>query len=101
MRQSDPVLAVISDHVLPPHEAVCSAAAALEDEIAAIAKRHDLSRRLLTIPGIGPVVAVAGAVVYVSHGHGYLRNPIDKVSMTQEKVILLRARLIEDIQIKG
>ena len=58
-RQSDPALAVIIDHVLPSHEAVCSAAAALEDEIAAIAKRHDLSRRLMTIPGIGPVVALS------------------------------------------
>ena len=58
-RQSDPALAVIIDHVLPSHEAVCSGAAALEDEIAAIAKRHDLSRRLMTIPGVGPVVALS------------------------------------------
>jgi len=59
VRQSDPALAVIIDQVLPSHEAVCSAAAALEDEITAIAKRHELSRRLMTIPGIGPVVSLS------------------------------------------
>lgn len=58
-RQSDPALAVVIDHVLPSHEAICAAAAALEDEITAIAKRHDLSRRLMTIPGIGPIVALS------------------------------------------
>ena len=58
-RQSDPARGVIIDQVLPSHEAVCSAAAPLEDEIAAIAKRHDLSRRLMTIPGVGPVVALS------------------------------------------
>lgn len=57
--QSDPALAVIIDHVVPSHEALCTAAAALEDEIAAIAKRHDLSRRLMSIPGVGPAVALS------------------------------------------
>jgi transposase len=57
-RQSDPAPAAIIDQVLPSHEALCAAAAALEDEITAIARRHDLSRRLMTIPGIGPVVAL-------------------------------------------
>ncbi|MEM6547863.1 MAG: IS110 family transposase [Pseudomonadota bacterium] len=58
-RQTDPALATIIDHVLPSHEALCVAAAALEDEIMAVAKRHDLSRRLMTIPGVGPVVALS------------------------------------------
>ena len=57
-RQSNPALAAIIDQVLPSHEALCAAAAALEDQITAIAKSHDLSRRLMTIPGIGPVVAL-------------------------------------------
>ena len=57
--QSDPALAVIIDHAVPSHEALCAAAAALEDEIAAVAKRHDLSRRLMTIPGVGPIVALS------------------------------------------
>ena len=57
--RSDPVVAVVADGFIATHGTLCAAAAALEDEISMIAKRHDLTRRLMTIPGVGPIVALS------------------------------------------
>ena len=41
------------------HKAVaCAEAAAIEDELLAIARESELARRLMTVPGVGPIVAL-------------------------------------------
>lgn len=56
--EADPVLAVIAEGVSSVHETLCMAAAELEDELRAIAGQSGLVRRLMTVPGVGPMVAL-------------------------------------------
>lgn len=58
-RDIDPAIAAVADTFIVSHETLCSQAAALEKEIALIARRHELARRLMTIPGVGPIVALS------------------------------------------
>ncbi len=46
-------------HVNPIHLALCSAADAMDVELRAIARGSDLAVRLMTVPGVGPIVALA------------------------------------------
>ena len=55
----DPVLALIADGFITSHETLCTAAHALENEVRAIAKESPLARRLMTIPGVGPMVSLS------------------------------------------
>lgn len=55
----DPVLAAIADGFNVSHETLCLAAEALEEDIRAIAKGSELARRLMTIPGVGPIVSLS------------------------------------------
>ena len=43
----------------PIHLALCSAADAMDVELRAIARGSDLAVRLMTVPGVGPIVALA------------------------------------------
>ncbi len=56
--ETDPVLAVIADGFIVAHETLCAAAGALEKDLRAIARESALCRRLMTIPGVGPIVAL-------------------------------------------
>ncbi|MGI9492260.1 MAG: IS110 family transposase [Geminicoccaceae bacterium] len=56
---SDPVLAAIADGFITAHETLCVAAEALEDDLKSIAKGSELARRLMTIPGVGPIVSLS------------------------------------------
>lgn len=56
---TDPVLAAIADGFIAAHETLCIAAEALEDDIKSIAKGSALARRLMTIPGVGPIVSLS------------------------------------------
>jgi len=56
--ESDPVLAAIADGFIAAHETLCIAAQALEDDLRAIAKESNLARRLMSIPGVGPLVSL-------------------------------------------
>lgn len=56
---TDPVLAAIADGFIAAHETLCTAAEALEDDIKSIAKGSALANRLMTIPGVGPLVSLS------------------------------------------
>jgi len=43
----------------PIHLALCSAADAMDVELRAIARKSSLAVRLMTVPGVGPIVALA------------------------------------------
>jgi transposase len=49
----------MSDMFIPIHKALCAATEAMDDELKAIARDNDLARRLMTVPGVGPVVALS------------------------------------------
>jgi len=57
--QDDPVLAAIADGFISAHYTLCIAAEALEHDLRAIAKGSELARRLMTIPGVGPIVSLS------------------------------------------
>jgi len=57
--EADPVLAVIAGGFIATHESLCSAAQSLENEIKALAKASPLAQRLMTIPGVGPMVSLS------------------------------------------
>jgi transposase len=56
--ETDPTLAVIADTFCTAHETLCAAAEALTDDLKAIAKESTLAGRLMTVPGVGPIVAL-------------------------------------------
>lgn len=57
--KTDPVLAVIADGFCTAHQTLCAAAEALEVQLRAIARESRLARRLMTVPGIGPIVSLS------------------------------------------
>lgn len=57
--EGDPVLEVVAASFIVAHEAVCSECAAIEDELVALARESALARRLMTVPGVGPIVALS------------------------------------------
>jgi transposase len=57
--ERDPMLRAIADAFIPVHETLCRAAADLEAAVKTEARQHPVARRLMTIPGIGPVVSLS------------------------------------------
>ncbi len=57
--EANPVLASISDGFIAIHEALCVATAALDKELRLVARDNALCRRLMTIPSVGPIVALS------------------------------------------
>ena len=55
----DPVLRTIADGFIAAHSTLCQAAADLERAVKAKAKSHPVARRLMTIPGVGPIVSLS------------------------------------------
>ena len=56
--EREPVLAILAETFSPAHKALCAATAAIEEELRAIAKESPLARRLMTVPGVGALVAL-------------------------------------------
>ena len=54
-----PTLERLAETLLTVHEVACAEAAALYDELVAIARDSELARRLRTVPGVGPIVALS------------------------------------------
>jgi transposase len=54
----DPMLGLLAQTMMPIHKTLCASAEALGDELMFIAKQNDLARRLMTVPGVGPIVAL-------------------------------------------
>ena len=54
----DPILAAIADGFIASHETLCKAAVCLEEEVRKTARGSELIRRLMSIPGVGPIVTL-------------------------------------------
>ena len=54
----DPILEAVFASLIAVHETVCHQATDLDAEIQQIAKDSPLARRLTTVPGVGPIVAL-------------------------------------------
>lgn len=57
--ENDPVLRIIADGFIAAHSTLCLAASDLERALKAKAKSHPVARRLMTIPGVGPIVSLS------------------------------------------
>ena len=57
--ETDPVLRVIADGFITAHATLCKAAAELDAIIKKQADQHPVAQRLMTIPGVGPVVSLS------------------------------------------
>lgn len=57
--ERDPVLRTIADGFIATHATLCQAAAELDRCVKEKAARHPTARRLMTIPGIGPIVSLS------------------------------------------
>ena len=56
---NDPVLGLIAERMIPIHRTLCVSAETLEDELVALAEKSDTARRLMTVPGVGAITALA------------------------------------------
>jgi transposase len=54
----DSILEVVATSLIAVHEVVCAEAAAIEDELMVLARDSELARRLMTVPGVGPIVSL-------------------------------------------
>ena len=54
----DPILETVAASLIAVHEVACAETATIEDELLAIARDSELARRLMTVPGVGPIVAL-------------------------------------------
>lgn len=57
--ETDPVLRTIADGFINAHATLCQAADDLDKAVTRKAKAHPVARRLMTIPGVGPVNALS------------------------------------------
>jgi transposase len=57
--EGDPVLALVAETLIQVHATLSSAEAALSEELVAIARTSPLARRLMSVPGVGPLVALS------------------------------------------
>ncbi len=55
----DPFLETVAASLIAVHDVACAEAAAIEDDLRAIARDSGLARRLMTVPGVGPIVALS------------------------------------------
>lgn len=56
--ERDPVLRMIADGFIAAHAILCQAAAELDRAVKEKAETHPVARRLMTIPGVGAIVAL-------------------------------------------
>lgn len=56
---TDPAIKMMSETFIPLHKTLCIAREALDDEVRLMARESDLARRLMTVPGVGPIIALA------------------------------------------
>lgn len=56
---TDPAIELMAEMFIPLHKTLCIARDALDDEVRIMARDSDLARRLMTVPGVGPIVALA------------------------------------------
>lgn len=76
----DPVLAIIADTFITTHQTLCAATHVLENEVRAIPKENPLAQRLMTIPGVGPMVSLS-FITLVDDAAGSADPPILGLSL--------------------
>ncbi|WP_138473477.1 IS110 family transposase [Poseidonocella sp. HB161398] len=54
----EPVFGLIAEGFMTVHATLCSAAAAIHKDLRDLAKESELARRLMTVPGVGAIVAL-------------------------------------------
>jgi len=54
----DPTLEMVTASLIVVHEVACAETTAIDDELMVIARGSELARRLMTVPGVGPIVAL-------------------------------------------
>ena len=57
--ETDPVLRAIADGFIAAHATLCQATADMDRALQAKSKNHPITRRLMTIPGVGPIVSLS------------------------------------------
>lgn len=57
--ETDPILHTLADSFSDIHARLCEAAADLEKALKAVADTHPVAKRLMTIPGVGPLVSLS------------------------------------------
>ena len=57
--ETDPAIELMAEMFIPLHKTLCAAKEALDEELHAIARESSLTQRLMTVPGIGPITALA------------------------------------------
>ena len=55
----DPVLGLVAERMIPIHRTLCVSVETLEDELVALAGKSETARRLMTVPGVGAITALA------------------------------------------
>ncbi|MEM1265083.1 MAG: IS110 family transposase [Pseudomonadota bacterium] len=68
----DPFLGVLADTFIPLHETLCAATVDLDAELKTIAQKSPLARRLMTVPGVGKMVAL-GFIATVDRAERFCR----------------------------
>lgn len=56
---TDPAISVMIEMLKPIHKALCAATEAMDEELREIARESGLACRLMTVPGVGPIVALS------------------------------------------
>ena len=57
--ETDPVLRIIADGFIAAHTTLCKATADLDRALKEKSKSNPITRRLMTIPGVGPIVSLS------------------------------------------
>lgn len=57
--ETDPVLRAIAEGFITAHATLCQATADMDRALQAKSRNHPITRRLMTIPGVGPIVSLS------------------------------------------
>jgi transposase len=55
----EPILEQVAASLIAVHDTVCGQAAAIEEDLMALARDSALARRLMSVPGVGPIVSLS------------------------------------------
>jgi transposase len=72
--ETDPVLRDLADGFIAAHSTLCKATVDLERVLKTISRSHPVARRLMMIPGVGPIVSLS-FVASVDGPHRFGKTP--------------------------
>lgn len=70
----EPVFSAIAEGFITVHATLCWATAAIDKDLRDLAKGSELARRLMTVPGVGPIVAL-NFIAVVDRAERFHRTP--------------------------